>query len=84
MENLPDEITEKISLVVAIVCFFMLAIFIILSLVIIIVDEVCLANLEFLQKFGSLYLNLDYKPRINRCYNLVFIFRRIMLAIYAT
>ena len=50
----------------------------------IIVDKTELEKKEVKSKVGALYLNLKFKYRISRFYNVVFIIRRILLAVYAT
>ena len=84
MKNQPHSLTLILSLVVAIFCLLMITAFTILSIIIIVVDKEFLDKPDTQKKYGSLYLNLDYKHRASRVYNLVFIFRRIFLAIYAT
>ena len=83
-KNKPNLNTKKLSFVVSIICFVLVALFTLLSTVIIFVDEEILNKPEFKAKYGSIYLNLNYRHRVNRVYNLVFIFRRVCLALYIT
>ena len=62
----------------------MLTAYSLLSIFIIVADEDRLNKPEFKKKYGSMYLNLDYKYRINRTFNFVYMFRRILIAVYAT
>ena len=84
MEHKPNESTETFSNLFQIVCLILLMMFNCLTAWTIIVDKTELEKKEIKSKVGALYLNLKFKYRISRFYNVVFIIRRILLAVYAT
>ena len=84
MKMNPQNGTMILSNCVAMLSFTLLALYYALSIMVIFVDKEYLEKVNVKKRFGLLYLNLDYRYRINRIYNLIFISRRITLSIYAT
>ena len=84
MKMNPQNGTMILSNCVAMLSFTLLALYYAFSIMVIFVDKEYLEKVNVKKRFGLLYLNLDYRSRINRIYNLIFISRRITLSIYAT
>ena len=80
MKNKPNNATIYLSNCVAITCATLLGLYYLFSIFIICVSTEFLDKESVKLRLGSLYLNLDYRSRINRIYNLIFITRRITLS----
>ena len=84
MKDKPNSATIILSNFVTILCATLLSFYYAFSIFIICVDTEFLNKESVKKRLGYLYLNLDYKSRINRTYNLIFITRRITLSVYST